>query len=566
MSEGNGNGSNTVEEVRLDSGFMEALGAEQDRQRHMMRTDAPSARFLAMQQPQLDACLADSVLKRIAWKLPHAATQKIWGLSLPADHEANKAEKLKQNYRNYHRELRSREKLRKAMEYARAYGGGALVLFVEDGRHYSEPVNAKAIKSISKIVVRHRFQIEPDPNSTESGYAATDMDDITHYRLVGADRNLSRILEAKKEKDFSYKIHKDRIIRIDGERLSDDWMLTVNRGWGLSVFDSVWDYYKGFKNGLNGCKELILTHSTLQQSIDGLRKMMQGSPDKGVEAIKQAARSVRLLYDLYGMILTDTKEPISWNARPVAGMDALVNVLRDAFIGASGMPHTVLFGESPGGLGRDGKETQINWSNAVREYQEERLEPALERLDELIFAAKNGPTRGKPPEDFSRNYPSVLKQSADDLRAARQSDLQSLSTGIQNQFLLADEARSVLRNPEFWEELSLDDDAWDEQQQQAQGGGAEQQQYGYGYGYGQEEAAYGQEGAVAPEEGGGGYTEEDLNAYYEQLLAQQQQGQQNMDSFEVELNLGDPSLWRGDLEDYKRSFVQKYGSLQNAYD
>lgn len=559
MSEGNGA---TTEDIRLDSSFVEALGAEQDRQRFSMRTHAPSANFLAMKQQQLDACLADSVLKRIAWKLPHAATQKIWGLSLSSDYDSDRAEKLKADYRNYHKELRSREKVRKAMEYARAYGGGALILFVDDGKHYSEPINWKAVKSISKIVVRHRFQIEPDPNATESGYTATDMDDITHYRLVGADRNLARILEAKKEKDFSYKIHRDRVIRIDGERLSDDWMLASNRGWGLSVFDSVWDYYKGYKNGLNGCKELILTHSTLQQSIDGLRKMMQGSPDRGAEAIKQAARMVRLLYDIYGMILTDTKEPISWNARPVSGMDALVNVLRDSFIGASGMPHTVLFGESPGGLGRDGKETQINWSNAVREYQEERLEPALERLDELIFAAKDGPTKGKELEDYSRNYPSVLKQSADDLRAARQSDLQSLSTGIQNQFLLADEARSVLRNPEFWEELSLDDEAWDEQQQQQQQGG--QQDF-----YAAEQDPYAQEAAYAEEDpyAAAGGEEQDLDAYYEQLLAQQQQGQQqNMDSFVADLNLGDRTLWNGDIIEYKRRYLEKYGSLENAYD
>lgn len=554
----NGNGKTDVTELRLDGGFLDAIAREQDRDRANMNARFPSASVVQpMHQYQLDHCLADGVLKRIAWKLPQAATQKMWKISLSSENSSDKAEKIRQDYAEYHRRLKTRQKVRKALELARAYGGACLVLFVNDGNHHSQPINYGKIKSVDKIVVRHRFQIEPDPMPENEAYRATDLDDVTHYRLLGVDDRIAKMFKQTQQREV--KIHSDRVIRFDGARMADDWMLNRNQGWGLSCFDEIYSYYKGYRNGLEGCRELIRTHSTLQQSIEGLRKMIQGSSEQGLEAVKKAAKSLRLLYDLYGMVLTDSKEQISWNARPVAGMDALINVLRDAFIGVSGQPHTILFGESPGGLGRDGKETQVNWSHTVSEYQEEHLEPALAYLDDILFATKDGPTKGKPLDDYERKYPSIMKMTLEDVRSGRVSDIQALSSAIQSQFLTADEARSVPRNPDWWEELALDDDAWEkqkqEQEQQGQQQGIEEYQDPYG-------AEPGMEGQLPPEEGQQPQiTEEELY----QLLAQQQQ-QAKQDSFVVDLNLGDRTLWDGDIAEYKRKYLEKYGSLENAYD
>jgi hypothetical protein len=49
--------------------------------------------------------------------------------------------------------------------------------------------------------------------------------------------------------------------------MPDDWMISYNNGWGLSVFDEVWKYYKNYTNGLNAVGELIKTQSVLQHSF-----------------------------------------------------------------------------------------------------------------------------------------------------------------------------------------------------------------------------------------------------------------------------------------------------------
>ncbi|HET8686141.1 MAG TPA: anti-CBASS Acb1 family protein, partial [Methanosarcina sp.] len=192
------------------------------------------------------------------------------------------------------------------------------------------------------------------------------------------------------------------------------------------------------------------------------------SSEDSIIAIKQTMKSIRLMYDLYGMVLHDSREQFNWNSRPVAGMDGLVNVHRDAFIGVSGMPHTKLFGESPGGLGRDGKETQINWANTVAEYQSENLEPRVEQLDRYIFLSKDGVTKGKFLEDYKRQYPSILRLSVEDVRAGRVSDIQALASGIQAGFITTDEARTVPSNSDWWPELNLNQEAWEEAKKKAE--------------------------------------------------------------------------------------------------
>lgn len=418
-------------------------------------------------QQQIEGCLTDGILKRIAWSLPSSATQVMWNLSLGDDYSSAKSSKIIKDYSTYHNKLKTRERIRKALQFSRSHGGAVVVMKIDDGRHYSEPVDEGKIKTVTGLIVRHRWQVSPFVRGTSNAF---DLDDIEHYEILTIDQEIKQKLLFKNTKNEwnDRLIHKSRILRFDGALMPDDWMLSHNNGWGLSVFDEVWKYYKYYTNGLNGVGELIKTHSVLQHSFEGLRELMKNSSEESVNAIKQTMKSIRLMYDLYGMVLHDSREQFNWNGRPVTGMDNLVNVHRDAFIGVSGMPHTKLFGESPGGLGRDGKETQINWANTTAEYQAENIEPKVEQLDRYIFLAKDGVTKGKFLEDYKRQYPSILRLSIEDVRAGRNSDVQALASGIQAGFITPDEARTVPSNSDWWSELNLNQEAWEEAKKKAE--------------------------------------------------------------------------------------------------
>ena len=446
--------------------MMQALAESADA--NSMRNPLPvTGRIQPFSQQQVENCLADAILKRIAWSLPSSSTQKMWQLSLGDDFSSKVGSKLVRDYYAYHEKLKTRSQFRKALQFSRSHGGTVIILKINDGRHYSEPVNEGKIKSISGLIVRHRWQVAPSVRTAASIF---DLDDIEHYEILTIDQQIKQklLFNETNSKQDDRLIHRSRILRFNGALMPDDWMISYNNGWGLSVFDEVWKYYKNYTNGLNAVGELIKTQSVLQHSFEGLRELMMASDEESIAAIKQTMKSIRLMFDLYGMVLHDSREQFNWNARPLAGMDSLVQVQKDGVTGASGMPHTIVWGESPGGLGRDGKETQINYANSVAEYQGENLDPSAAILDRYIFLAKDGPTKGKIPDDYQRQYPSILRMTIEDLRSGRLSDIQALASGIQAGFITPNEARTVPSNSDWWPEFNIDQKAWEEARKKAE--------------------------------------------------------------------------------------------------
>ena len=476
----NGNGS----AVRLDDyGALWSSSALDDYDayaRASLRSTRPLPAPPPFSKQEIESCLRYPELERVAFEIAEDATEKMWKLSLSDDYGEKQSDEIKAAYRSYHSRLETLSVFQEALSISRSHGGSCIILKINDGRHHSEPVNMKAIKTIRAMSVRHRFQIRPvlsDPRvskkvSFQSKLYLKSLKEVEFYELINVDEDLIRELSPNENGNSPNGlakniIHKSRILRFDGTRMPDDWQIERNQGWSYSVFDKTWENFHGFANGLKGCDELIKTHSALHQSIEGFRKIISENSKLDLDLIRKAARSIRTTYDLYGLLLTDTKEDVRWDSRPTGGMSELVETRRDAFIGASGMPHTILFGESPGGLGRDGKETQFNWSRKVSTYQTRILEPQAKRLDDLIFHAKDGPTRGKPIEEHSRIYESTLRKTPEDIIQERSTSVQTLGSAIQYGFALEDEARTVISDPDWWPELTLDPKAWDKKKKEA---------------------------------------------------------------------------------------------------
>jgi phage-related protein (TIGR01555 family) len=591
--------SNQNRSIRLDDigSALQEIGKSAVAERNEFRDSTPPRMIRSFNQNQNESCMADKILKQIAWKLPSSATEKSWQLSLSDDYPEEKAESIQGDYRKYHHKLETRKKIRKALQYARCYGGAAIIMKIEDGRRYDQPVDCTKIKSISKLTVRHRFQIEPDTTSSSKNYkySFVDLEDVEHYKLV----NIDGYLRDEVNNNGEFKIHKDRILRFEGEALSDEWMLKYNRGWGLSIYDLTWRYFKMYKNALLACGELIRTHSTLQQSIEGLRQMMASSSSQGVEAIKQAAKLMRLMYDLYGMVLVDSKEQINWQARPVSGLSELVQLIKEPFQAASGLPHTMLWGESPSGMAQTGKDTRMNYAETVAEYQMEQIEPALIILDDLIFKAKDSPTKGKELLDYERNYPTIMRYNEDDKRQSRATDANTLSTLLTTQAIIPEELRTVIGHPDWWSELSLDDKLFEEKAAQAQGAyGAGGEQVPGGGDYSAMLAQLGQEqgGAEGNQAEGsyevGGQEETQQNEVTRQTAKTKKQdsliqmdnltnpndyikSEERSDSsnnlsknsirFDFNISIGDPLLWKGDLNQYKIDYYQKHNTYIGCF-
>jgi phage-related protein (TIGR01555 family) len=116
---------------------------------------------------------------------------------------------------------------------------------------------------------------------------------------------------------------------------------------------------------------------------------------------------MRLMAQSLGMLnmaVLGAGEEYETNDGSVAGFGDLDDAAKEALAAVTGIPLTRWFGLAPGGLNADGESQRGMWNDVVSASQEYFLRPPLTRLYRVVYAAKEGPTRGAIPKSFKVEF------------------------------------------------------------------------------------------------------------------------------------------------------------------
>jgi phage-related protein (TIGR01555 family) len=98
--------------------------------------------------------------------------------------------------------------------------------------------------------------------------------------------------------------------------------------------------------------------------------------------------------------IIDTGEEYKRESVSVAGLPELLERLMLRLAAAGGMPVSLLMGQAPSGLNATG-DSDIRWFyDHVAAMQKKSLKSALVQIYTVIMSAKDGPTKGKVPENW----------------------------------------------------------------------------------------------------------------------------------------------------------------------
>jgi phage-related protein (TIGR01555 family) len=276
------------------------------------------------------------------------------------------------------------EHLNLAAKNARLYGGACLLLFIDDGRPAYMPVDKRNIRRIEEIECLDRWQIAPVINE-ENLY---DYSKATYYQIISGD--------LINEPQLSY-IHKDRILRFDG-----DWLpyrvRQRNYGWGMSSLQTVYDSFRHYWTGLNSAATLLTEFDIFVHKVRGLAAMLAAGKESSIRDRLQVNDMSKSIYR--GYAIDAEKEELEFISRNFGGIGEILEKLRVDIIGASKIPHTVLFGESPSGLGATGRSEERDFAKTLADYQSVHFKRPIKKLMELIMLSKEGPTKGELPESW----------------------------------------------------------------------------------------------------------------------------------------------------------------------
>jgi phage-related protein (TIGR01555 family) len=339
--------------------------------------------FLA--QEELENLYGEWLPRRIVDIYADQATRK--GFKVLFGGEGVRAEEV-QGIEQVIEDLYILEHLNLAAKNSRLYGGACLLLFIDDGRPAYMPVDRRNIRRIEDIECLDRWQIAPVINE-ENLY---DYSKATYYQIISGD--------LINQPQLTY-IHKDRILRFDG-----DWLpyrvRQRNYGWGMSSLQTVYDSFRHYWTGLNSAATLLTEFDIFVHKVRGLAAMLAAGKESSIRDRLQVNDMSKSIYR--GYAIDAEKEELEFITRNFGGIGEILEKLRVDIIGASKIPHTVLFGESPSGLGSTGRSEERDFAKTLADYQSVHFKRPIKKLMELIMLSKEGPTKGELPESWRISF------------------------------------------------------------------------------------------------------------------------------------------------------------------
>jgi phage-related protein (TIGR01555 family) len=312
--------------------------------------------------------------------------------------------------------------LSEVIKLQRLYGGAGLVLLIDDGGQPDEPVELNRIRAVRGYVPLSRHELIPEDVSI------TDYSRPSHYRITTAQR----ITPDQTSGYVNLRIHHTRVARFDGLYLP--WNQRArNTGWGQSVLQLIWNAFKRYETAMSGLESMTSDSDVFVHKIPGLFNRIAA----GNEAdLRKRLEANNLSRSVYGGMVVDVEEEISFINRALSNIATATDPFIKDLQAATGWPASILMGDSPGGLGKEGRYEERVWSSLVEQWQEVYCRTAITEVFTYILASREGPTRGRIPESWSVHFPSVFTQTDKEkaelhqLKAA--SDVQYIQMGVLN--------------------------------------------------------------------------------------------------------------------------------------
>ena len=310
-------------------------------------------------------------VKRFIDIVPDQATRKGWQVIRHADPDANEADE--QILEDDEKRLSINANIGDALRWARLYGG-SIILMVNEDEDLSEPMDEDNPGEIINLAVFDRCELAP----------MTWNDDLAspHFREVET-WSLSPSLASTRF--AGGEVHRSRVIYFPGTKVPPSKKVERN-GFDDSIIECAYDQI---------VNKSVLDQQMARLSHDSRTRVLKlrGLTGKGLSDAKEALLArAKLWAQTVGLIgvglLLEGEEFVSQTDN-VTGWAQLDDKARQALSAVTGIPQTLLFGDSPSGLNTDGQSGRNNFGDLVVAVQNHLLRPQLERLYSILLASHN---------------------------------------------------------------------------------------------------------------------------------------------------------------------------------
>lgn len=274
--------------------------------------------------------------------------------------------------------LKWKDQASTALKWSRLFGGAAILIGVDDGGYWDEPVDRDQVMRVTNLVVFERPEIQPDYNSVlnrEIDPLNMGRFDLPEYYFITPMYGGSQI-----------RVHESRLLIFRNGRLPRTGsMSTEYMFFGAPEYnrikkelrDTTTSHGNGYRllercvQAVYKMKNLAAFMATEDGENDVIRRMQ----------LIDAARSL-----LNTMVIDADGEDWSFQTFQLSGVKDIIDESCNLLSAVTNIPQTVLFGRSPAGENATGESDLTNYYDYVEQIQALNITDNLLYLLQLILA------------------------------------------------------------------------------------------------------------------------------------------------------------------------------------
>src|SRR3989338_4509531 len=272
------------------------------------------------------------------------------------------------------------DKTEEALKWSRLYGGAALGIGAKDADPEAE-IDLTKFKGLEYIAVLDRFQLQADSQGLVKDVSHPGFGLPEFYTIQG------------QEAEGIARLHASRLIRFEGVKMPRSKRARVDY-WGDSVLNRLWNPIRNYATAHDSAATIIHDFTQGVFKLAGLTEMLSEGKD-GERVVQERLAIVARMSSIVNGIILEEGEDYERKTTNVSGLPDMINLITRRLVAATDMPHTVLLGESPSGLGATGDSEKNDWADHIKNKQESILRPAYRRIIDILMSEKEGPTKGK---------------------------------------------------------------------------------------------------------------------------------------------------------------------------
>lgn len=288
------------------------------------------------------------------------------------------AQPLQEKITKHFQELKVNKLLKETWCYARAGGGGALLIGANDyTTDLRQPLDLTKVRSLDYLTPLEGRELVPvfwynDPYAPKFG-------EVAIYQLVpytigaGVDGSYgARITQ----------IHESRLLKFHGPKVTRRQLGSTNFQWGDSVFTRCARALMAWNASTQGASLLMSDFAQAVYKVQGLAELVSKNPQALVSKMVQTD----MMRSIARAMIVDSSEDFERKATPMTGYPETMDRLAANVASAADQPLSLLFGQAPAGLNATGDSDIRFFYDRVASGQQEHLAPELCKLIEIELA------------------------------------------------------------------------------------------------------------------------------------------------------------------------------------